>query len=155
MPDRGYDKFVKVRYSDRTIEQSAAVFGWGSEDTESLKKIYIKSILVKYIQQVHLEQIYGKQILLIIVLQKYAEKTYLLVSSNMYSISNIIPFYKYYKYLKDSGYSKLDSDFFLNQFKMAAEDSHKTGAFINAINYLANNNNGFDIVFTTSSSGKC
>ena len=42
LPDRGYDKFAKVRYSDRTIEQSAAVFGWGSEDTESLKKIYKK-----------------------------------------------------------------------------------------------------------------
>ena len=40
--DHGYDKFAKIRYSDQTLEQSAAVFSWGSEDYEALKKIYNK-----------------------------------------------------------------------------------------------------------------
>tara|TARA_Y100000816_G_scaffold292631_1_gene289349 strand:+ start:7998 stop:9368 length:1371 start_codon:yes stop_codon:yes gene_type:complete len=147
LPDRGYDKFAKVRYSDRTIEQSAAVFGWGSEDTESLKKIY-----KKYSSKIHSTGSPRADLWKTNFINYWGfpknmpKRPYLLVSSNMYSISNVTPFYKYYKYLKDSGYSKLDPDFFLNQFKMAAEDSHKTGAFINAINYLANNNNGFDIV---------
>ena len=35
---------------------------------------------------------------------------------------------------------------FSNQFKEVAEDSRKTGAFVEAITYLANKNNGFDIV---------
>ena len=38
--DKGYDKFSKLRYSEKTLEQSAAVFGWGSEDTETLKRVY-------------------------------------------------------------------------------------------------------------------
>ena len=40
--DYGYQGFAKTRYSDQTIEQSAAVFGWGSEDSETLKLVYHK-----------------------------------------------------------------------------------------------------------------
>ena len=36
----GYDQFAIDRYSNESLKQSSAVFGWGSEDTESLKKIY-------------------------------------------------------------------------------------------------------------------
>ena len=32
--DHGYDEFAKLRYSEETIKQVSAVFGWGSEDTE-------------------------------------------------------------------------------------------------------------------------
>ena len=38
--DYGYEGFAKTRYSDQTIEQSTAIFGWGSDDVDTLKKIY-------------------------------------------------------------------------------------------------------------------
>ena len=59
--DKGYDKFSKLRYSEKTLEQSAAVFGWGSEDTETLKEftqISHKKYLILGLQ----EQICGDQI---------------------------------------------------------------------------------------------
>ena len=31
---------LKNRYSDKTLKQSSAVFCWGSEDINTLKKIY-------------------------------------------------------------------------------------------------------------------
>ena len=40
--DHGYDRFAKTRYSEDMIEQTQAVFGWGDEDTETLKKYYPK-----------------------------------------------------------------------------------------------------------------
>ena len=40
--DHGYDRFAKARYSDETIRQSSAVFGWGPEDFDTLKRIYSK-----------------------------------------------------------------------------------------------------------------
>ena len=39
---RGYDKFARIRYSEKSIDQSSAVFGWGPEDAEALKRIYPK-----------------------------------------------------------------------------------------------------------------
>ena len=145
--DHGYDKFAKIRYSDQTLEQSAAVFSWGSEDYEALRKIYNK-----HSNKIHITgsaradlwksrfyEYWGTP-------KKIPKKPYLLVSSNMFSITNITPFHKYFKYLKQAGYFQRDPDRFFNQFKQVAEDSRKTGAFVEAIIYLANKSNGFDIV---------
>ena len=38
--DYGYDGDAKTRFSDQTIEQSTAVFGWGADDVDTLKKVY-------------------------------------------------------------------------------------------------------------------
>ena len=38
-----YDQVAKDRYSDLTIGQSSAVFGWGDEDVYTLKRIYPKN----------------------------------------------------------------------------------------------------------------
>ena len=46
--DNDYKKFALTRYSNRTIEQSSAVFGWGSHDVDALKKIY-----PKYLDKIH------------------------------------------------------------------------------------------------------
>ena len=35
-----YEWFAKNRFSDKTLNQTAAVFGWGPEDTNFLKKLY-------------------------------------------------------------------------------------------------------------------
>ena len=41
--DYGYDRFANTRYSDQTIDQCSAVFGWGSDDVETLKKNLFKT----------------------------------------------------------------------------------------------------------------
>ena len=40
--DYGYEGDAKTRFSNQTIEQSTAVFGWGIDDVEALKKTYPK-----------------------------------------------------------------------------------------------------------------
>ena len=37
--DYGYEGDAKTRFSNQTIEQSAAVFGWGTDDVDTLKRI--------------------------------------------------------------------------------------------------------------------
>ena len=39
---KGYKKFLRERYSRKTIDQSSAVFTWGDEDYKSLNKKYKK-----------------------------------------------------------------------------------------------------------------
>jgi len=145
--DHGYDKFAKVRYSDHTLEQSAAVFGWGLEDAETLKKIYHKHNDKIHVTGSARADLWKPKF------YKYwgtpkniPKKPYLLVSSNMHSITKITSFHKEFKYLKQAGYFDRDPGFFSKLFKQAAEDTRKTGAFVEAIIHLANNSNGFDIV---------
>ena len=38
--DYGYEIDVKTRFSDETVNQASAIFGWGSDDVNTLKKIY-------------------------------------------------------------------------------------------------------------------
>lgn len=145
--DYGYEKFAKVRYSDQTLQQAAAVFGWGLDDVETLKKIYIK-----HSNKIHItgspradlwspffQKYWGTP-------KKMPKKPYLLVSSNMYSITRVVPFHKNFKFLKKSGYFNRDPELFFNQFKIAGEDCRKTGAFVEAIIHLANNSDGYEIV---------
>jgi len=146
--DHGYDKFASIRYSEQTLEQTSAVFGWGLEDAETLKRIYPKQSNKIYMTgspradlwKSNFSEYWGTP-------QNVPKKPFLLVSSNMFSVSRFVPFYQNIKHLKRLGFFKRDPDFFSNQFKMEAEDCRKTLAFIDAINYVAKNNNGFDIVF--------
>ena len=40
--NHGYDDFALDRFSEKTISQTSAIFGWGPEDVETLKRIYPK-----------------------------------------------------------------------------------------------------------------
>jgi len=145
--DYGYDKFAKVRYSEKTLKQSAAVFGWGLEDTETLKKIYHTHYNKIHVTGSARADLWRQKFYRYWgIPRQIPKKPYLLVSSNMFSITKITPFHKYFKYLKQAGYFQRDPDLFFKQFKQVAEDSRKTGAFVEAIIHLANNSNGFDIV---------
>ena len=143
-----YEEFSKTRYSEQTIEQSSAIFAWGNDDTQFLKQFYPK----------HLSKIYKTGSPRIDLLKssflKYwkapksiPKKPFLLVSSNMGKANYVKPFYAIIRENRDIGYYKRDEKMFKNDFGWAAEDYLKTYSFIEAIKYLANNNNGFDIVF--------
>ena len=36
--DYGYEKFAKLRYSNKTLKQASAIFTWGPDDYKTLKK---------------------------------------------------------------------------------------------------------------------
>jgi hypothetical protein len=72
-------------------------------------------------------------------------KPFLLVSSNMIS-TNFLPFHQNIKLLKDAGYFNRDPKLFKKRFYAVSEDFKKLHEFIVAIIYLAENNNGYDIV---------
>lgn len=143
---KGYDQFAKDRYSDLTISQSSAVFGWGKEDTDTLKKIYPKNS----------NKIYKTGSPRVDLWKSFftdywtdpktiPKKPFLLISSNMIC-TYFRPFYENIKILSDAGYFQRDSKLFKNRFYQWSEDYKKLFAFIEAIKYLSKNNNGYDIV---------
>jgi hypothetical protein len=75
------------------------------------------------------------------------ERPYLLVSSNMAIANNKRPFHESIRYERDSGgFYDRDPEMFSRKFGMAAEHYQMTYAFIEAIRYLGENADGFDIV---------
>lgn len=147
--DYGYDKFAKTRYSNKTINQASMVFGWGMEDTKTLKKIYPQNsskIFMTGSPRVDLWKPFFKDYWR--ETQKINKKKFLLFSSNL-SIANNLPsrsFYENIKLLKGGGYFERDLNLFSNLFGMASEEYKMTLSFITAIKYLSKNNNGYDII---------
>ena len=73
------------------------------------------------------------------------KKPFLLVSSNM-NCNNMLEFHENINLHRNAGYFKRDPDLFKNLFYKRAEDYRKLYSFIDAIKFLANNNDKFDIV---------
>lgn len=146
--DHGYEKFAELRYSKETIAQASAVFGWGAEDTETLERVY-----PSHSSKIHqtgspradlwkpcFTQYWG-------ALKTMPTKPYLLVSSNMGSANSMRPFHERIRSERDGGYYQRDPAMFSRQFGHIAEDYHMTLAFIEAVRYLAESNDEYDIVF--------
>ena len=141
-----YDQFAIDRYSDLTIEQASIVFGWGSNDTNSLKKIYIKNSHKIYktgsprmdLWKSFFFDYWSKP-------KGMPAKSFLLVSSNMLCTDNR-PFHEDIKLHSNAGYFQRNPNLFKRFFYSWAEDYKKLYEFIEAIKYLAKNNNGYDIV---------
>ena len=144
----GYDGFADSRFSDQTIEQSSAVFCWGDEDFNSLKKKYPnhkKKFYLTGAPRVDIwkpifKNYWGKP-------TKIPKRSFLLISSSMTraNIKNL--YYKDMKKRKEFNYYKKNSNQELkNDLFRASDDIKKTYYFIEAIKYLAKNNIGYDIV---------
>lgn len=150
--EQGYSDFAKIRYSEQSIKQASAIFGWGDEDTGSLKEIYSKYSDKIYKTGSPRVDLWRSNF------SKYwnspninSSKPFLLVSSNLYLANFQKPFYEWggfksIKFKKGKNYFQTDPMLFRKQFFNAAEDYHKLISFIEAINHLANLNKGFDIV---------
>ena len=142
----GYTQFAIDRYSDLSIGQASAVFGWGSNDTDTLKKIYSKNS-----QKIHKTGSpradlwksffidYWKD------LKEMPKKPFLLFSSNIFVTDNM-PFHELIDSHTNAGYFQRNPKLFKKIFYGMAEDYKKLYEFIDAIKYLAKNNNGYDIV---------
>lgn len=145
--DHGYDKFAKLRYSQQTIDQASAIFGWGNEDTDALKRIY-----PKYSSKIHntgspradlwkpFFSDYWSS------LKEKPKKPFLLISSNLALANNVNDLHHIIKSHKNSGYYQRDPEMQTKHFRIFAEEGRMMLAFIKAIEKLGNNNNGYEIV---------
>lgn len=145
--DFGYDGFAKTRYSDKTIEQSSAVFGWGSEDTDTLKKTYPNQAHKIYKTGSPRADLwkpffsdYWKTPVSI------PEKPFLLISCNTGYANNISTFGELIKFENEMGRFQRYPKQLETRIGRSAEDFNKIIEYIKAVKYLSHNNNGYDIV---------
>ena len=143
----GYQQFARTRYSDKTISQCSAVFGWGSEDTETLQKVYSRHSKKIYKTGSPRADLWKPLFFNYWSKPKSAPtKPFLLVSSNMGLSNRAAPSVKNLMSKKFFGYYERDPKLFTNDVRRIGEDFLRTSTFIEAIQCLAANNNGYDIV---------
>jgi len=144
--DYDYDQMLKNRYSEKTIQQASAIFTWGEDDDESLKKNY-----QKYSAKIHKTGSPRVDLWKSIFLQYWGlpknapTKPFLLISSSM-SVCDSVAFHERIKNHTEFGYFQRNPDYFKELFKVQANDYLKAFTFVEAIRYLSKHNNGFDIV---------
>ena len=143
-----YDRHASARYSEQTIDQASAIFGWGPQDVEFLKQFYSKHSTKMHktgspradLWKSIFSDYWG-------IPKGLRKKPFLLVVSNMSYANYDKPFHDIILSNRKSGYFHRDPKLFLDNFHVAAEDYRKTAAFIEDVKHLSENNNGYDIVF--------
>jgi surface carbohydrate biosynthesis protein len=145
--DHGYDSFAKARYSEDMIEQTQAVFGWGTEDTETLKKYYPKQAHKIYKTGSPRADLWRK------TFSDYwnspstlPKKPFLLISCNTGYANNVRTFGDLIEMENERGRFKRDSKYLETRIGRTYEDYKKIIEYINAIRYLSINNNDYQIV---------
>lgn len=143
----GYEKFAKKRFSKKTIENTDAIFGWGLEDLETLKKTYSNNESKFHLTGSPRIDLLKKNF------SNYWEdfsinlkKPYLLVSSNCQA-NNMKSFHDTIKHLKNAGFFKDDASMLKKKFDEMSESYQRIYSFIEAVKYLAENNDQYEIVF--------
>ncbi len=143
----GFQQFSKTRFSEKTIEQSSKIFGWGTEDVEDLKRNYPKfssKILKTGSPRVDLWKPFFSSYWEVAI--KKPKRPFLLISSNMALANNNDPFYKVFNKAKLMKYFDRAPELFEEKFGRASEQYLTIAAFIKAIRFLSENSSGFDIV---------
>ena len=146
--DYGYNKFAKLRYSNKTLKQASAVFSWGPEDYKTLKKIYpsqSKKIYKTGSPRADLWQPFffdyweNKN-------QKDLKRPFLLVSSNFGGVLNMKSLNKRINALRIGGYFDRDPKMFKRVMDDEAEKSKMIGLFVEALKYIANKNKNYNVI---------
>ena len=141
-----YDKFVHDRYSDLTIKQCSAAFGWGHEDVEALKKISPKNLDKIHITGSPRVDLWKSSFSEYwIDPKKIPKKPFLLISSNL-SCFTMKNFEDNFKFVKDAGYLDRDPDMFRKMFYRISDQYKMFYLFLDAIKYISKNNTEYDIV---------
>ena len=146
--NRGYENFAKRRYSNHSIGMSSAVFGWGKEDVETLKKFY-----PEFSSRIHMTgsprvDLWKKKFSKFWSLPSSVapKRPYLLIIGNMGSVNAYTPFYKRFKDLKNAGYFQRDPEVLRTHFVRGSEKFLLIYKYIEAIKYMNKHNGNFDIV---------
>lgn len=145
--DYGYEKFARTRFSSVTLKQTAAIFCWGPEDAETLKSVYPESEAKFHQTGSPRCDLWRPRFADYWAVPKsLPEKPYLLFISNLSAANSAIPFYESMRSQNKAGYFQRDPDLFSRSFGVAEEHFRLTLCFIEAIRYLAEYNDDFDIV---------
>ncbi len=145
--DYGYEGFAKTRYSDETIEQSTAVFGWGSDDVDKLKETYSKysnKIYKTGSPRADLWKPFFSDYWN--VPSTIPKKPFLLISCNTGYANNIKSFGELIKFENEMGRFQRYPEQLEMRIGRTAEDFDKILAYIKAVKYLSEHNNGYDVV---------
>jgi surface carbohydrate biosynthesis protein len=143
--DHGYEAFAKSRYSNKSIDQAAAVFGWGEEDTETLRRLYPQHSTKIHGTGSPRADLWRSQFNLFWGKPKGVPKRpFILVASNMGM--PLRPFHESIRSEREAGYFERDPRGLEDRFSWAAENYLLTYEFVKAIEYLSSNSSGFDIV---------
>lgn len=144
--DYGYDRTAKMRYSEKTLDQASAVFTWGSEDYETLKKYY-----PSHVHKIHMTgsprvdlwhpnfSSYWKKKF------KKPKKPYLLIPSNFVCLA-FLSFHDKIKIRSTAGYLKREPGLLRKLLEREGEHFKLLSEFIEAIKQLAYKNKKFDII---------
>ena len=147
LAEYGYSTFANIRYSKKTVEQASAIFGWGPEDTDTLKQIYSDSSKKIYKTGSPRVDLWKQTFSDYWKLKSSAiKKPFLLVSSSFSHANNVRPLHERIKVFVDAGYYARAPELLEKYFHRASEDYINTSAFVEAIKHLAKNNIGYDIV---------
>ena len=145
---KNYDDFAKIRFSSQTVEMASAIFTWGKEDADSLRKIF-----PSYSSKIHMTGSPRVDLWKPIFSSSYnnpsnfTKRPYLLIVSNLGNSNGVVPFYKQIQQLIKTDYHKRDPNIIKDLFETTSEEYKLMFAFVDAIEYLAKNNNQYDIVF--------
>lgn len=136
--DYGYEKMLWMRYDSQSIDQATAVFTWGNEDFESLRKNF-----PKYSKRIHKTgspradlwspkfSNYWKKDL------NYFNKPFLLISSNFGAGLSYMSFHQRMMIRKKAGYFEKDADYVKMSMKRESELFKFISYFIEAIEHLS------------------
>ena len=144
---RNYEEFVNDRYSEETIKDASAVFGWGLDDTETLKKIH-----GKYSSKIYKSGSPRVDLWKPLFLKYWGtpksipKRPFMLVVSNMNFANPANTFKDIIKIQKKNGLYKFKPNMFRRSFIRASNDYKVIFSFIEAIKHLAKENKGYDIV---------
>lgn len=141
-----HEKFIKDRYSDLTIEQCSAAFGWGHEDVEALKKISPKNLNKIHKTGSPRVDLWKSSFSEYWIDPKgMPSKPFLLISSNL-SCFTIKKFVDHFKFVKDAGYLDRNPDMLRVMFYRSSDQYKMFYLFLDTIKYISKNNIGYDIV---------
>jgi len=143
--DYGYERFVRLRYSQKTIKQASAVFTWGPEDHKIIKKVF-----PNYANKIHMTGSprvdLWKPIFYDYWTNNYEKQTkpFLLIPSNQgFTVSHIND---RIKHLEKAEYLKKEPEFIHEILNRESEQFKIISCFIEAIKELAYKNKNFNII---------
>ena len=133
--DYGYERMIKQRYSALTVKQASAVFAWGPDDFNALKKSFrnhYKKIYMTGSPRVDLwrPNFYDYW-------KKNFKKPYLLIPSNFGAGLSFLSFYEKMKIRKKRGQLDKIPKHLDNLIQREAEQFKLISYFIKAIKYLS------------------
>lgn len=145
--DYGYEHFARTRYSSRTMEQAGAIFGWGFEDTHTLKRRFPDHAAKIHRTGSPRVDLWKPSFAEYWAVPKGSpKKPFLLVSANMGLANNMRPVHERIKLENSSGLVVDDLDRVVERLGATAEDFRKIAAFVEAIRHLATDNDDYEIV---------